>query len=58
VQPLTSSIGTNSASVRNRSFFLGMSSRLLLRLGASLFFLPGVPFADHFGQPVTTISLG
>ncbi|PRN05267.1 hypothetical protein A0O30_08240 [Pseudomonas sp. LLC-1] len=38
-QPLASSIGISSAS--SRSFFLGMDSRLLLRLGASLFFLAG-----------------
>jgi hypothetical protein len=56
-QPLASSIGVNSASISNRSFFLGMGSRLLLRCGASLFFLPGTSLADQLGKPVTAVSL-
>jgi hypothetical protein len=56
-QPLASNIGVSSAIISNRSFFLGMGSSFLLRLGASLFFLAGIPFADHLGQPVTTITL-
>ena len=56
-QPLASSIGVSSASISNRSFILGMGSRLLLRLGASLFFLPGTALADDLGQPVTTVTL-
>jgi hypothetical protein len=56
-QPLASSIGVRSASISNRSFFLGMGSRLLLRRGAPLFFLAGIPLADHLGQPVTAVSL-
>lgn len=55
-QPLASSIGASSASISNRSFFLSMGSRLLLRLDASLFFLAGSPLADHFRQPVTAVS--
>ncbi|OAH45594.1 hypothetical protein AYJ70_20935 [Pseudomonas monteilii] len=56
-QPLASSIGISSASISSLSFFLGMGSRLLLRRGASLFFLPGAALTDHFGQAVTAISL-
>ncbi|POG14591.1 hypothetical protein BGP82_06850 [Pseudomonas putida] len=56
-QPLVSSIGVSSTSISNRSFFLGMGSRLLLRRGASLFFLAGIPLADHLGQAVTAITL-
>ena len=56
-QPLASSIGVSSASISNRSFFLGMSSRFLLRLGASLFFLSGAALANHLRQTVTAVSL-
>ncbi|CAG8863169.1 hypothetical protein PS627_00105 [Pseudomonas fluorescens] len=58
LQPLASSIGASSASISNRSFFLGMGSRLLLRLGASLFFLPGAAFTQRFRQPLATVALG
>ena len=56
-QPLASSIGASSASISNRSFFLCIGPRFLLRLSASLFFLPGTALADHFGQSVTAIPL-
>jgi len=55
-QPLASSIGASIASVSSRSFFLGMGSCLLLRLGASLFFLSGAVFADHLGQTVAAVT--
>lgn len=58
LQPLASSIGASSASISNRSFFLGMGSRLLLRLGASLFFLSSATFAQHLGQPFAAVALG
>lgn len=57
LHPLASSVSASSASISNRSFFLGIGSRLLLRRGASLFFLPGAALADHFRQPVTAVSL-
>jgi hypothetical protein len=48
-QPQTSSIGVSSASISNGSFVLCMGPRLLLRLGASLFFLTGTTLADYLG---------
>ncbi|MBK5004156.1 hypothetical protein IAE38_000760 [Pseudomonas sp. S32] len=58
LQPLTSSIGASSTSISHLVLFVCMSSRLLLRLGASFFFLPGSAFADDFSKTVAAIALG
>jgi hypothetical protein len=55
-QPLASSIGASSASISSRSFFLCMGSRLLLRLGASLFFCSSIPLTEHFGQAIAAVA--
>jgi hypothetical protein len=57
-QPLASSIGTISASTRNRSFFMTMDPRLLLRLGALMFLLTGAALTDNLGKTVAAIALG
>ncbi|MNV71729.1 hypothetical protein D3C71_1647660 [compost metagenome] len=56
MQPLASSIGASSASVSNLLFFCCIGSRLLLRLRASLFFLPGIALAQQLGQPITAVT--
>ncbi|CAM3893392.1 hypothetical protein CCOS865_02241 [Pseudomonas reidholzensis] len=57
VQPLASSIGASSTSASNLVFFVSMGSRLLLRRGAALLFIPGAAFAQRFGKPVTAVAL-
>ncbi len=58
LQPLASSIGANSTSISHLVFFSCMGSRLLLRLGASLFFLPGAALAQYLSQAIAAIALG
>jgi len=55
LQPLASNIGASSPSLSHLVSFVCMDSRLLLRLGASFFFLSGAALADHFGQAVAAI---
>ena len=57
LQPLASSIGANSASVSHLVLFVCMGSRLLLRLGASLFFIAGIALAQSLGQTVAAVAL-
>ena len=57
LQPLASSIGASSASVSHLVLFVCMGSRLLLRLGASLFFLAGIALAQGLGPPVVAVAL-
>jgi len=57
-QPLARSIGINSASIRNRSFFMTMGSRFLLRLGALMFLLTSAALTEHLGKAVAAIALG
>jgi hypothetical protein len=57
LQPLASSIGASSASVSHLVLFVCMGSRLLLRLGASLFFLAGIALAQGLGPPVAAVAL-
>lgn len=54
--PLTSRIGASSARISNRSFFMGMGSRLLLRLGALMFFCSSVTLTEHFGQAIAAVA--
>ncbi|MCS4282470.1 hypothetical protein M2396_000735 [Pseudomonas sp. BIGb0278] len=56
VQPLANSIGASSASIRNGPFFVCIGSRLLLRLGASLFFCSSIPLTEHFGQAIAAVA--
>jgi hypothetical protein len=56
-QPLTSSIGVNSASISNRSFFMPFYPRLLLRICAPVFFLTRRALANYFCQSIAAVPL-
>jgi hypothetical protein len=55
--PLACNIGTSNASINNSPFFLGIGSRLLLRLAASLFFLASVTLDYHLSHTIAAVSL-
>ncbi len=57
LQPLASNIGASSPSVSHLVLFVCMGSRLLLRLGASLFFRAGIALSQRLGQPIAAITL-
>jgi hypothetical protein len=56
-QPLASSIGVNSASISNRSFFMPFYPRLLLRICAPVFFLTRCALANYFCQSIAAVPL-
>jgi hypothetical protein len=57
LQALASSSGASSASVGHLVVFVCMGSCLLLRLGASLFFLAGIALALGLGQAIAAVTL-